>query len=1181
VGNGPSCPKRRAAGIRQRGRWLAGLCLGLALQAFGAETPPSAPATTTNTPPLAEDPGTNRVSVVNVQAPTSEGLNAEIAKIEADSGLDAKLKQTLLDHYRAASELLAAAEQNRQKAAALQAAIGSVPEEVNRLRQEIEALEVQAQAETNRLAGVNINGPLPELEQLLTRVKGEADASKAQLSKDEEALENRRKRPTSAIAEKNAAQEELRAAESELAAPVAPDVPPAVVRARRVLLEARRIAAGAEIAMIDQDLLAQSTQVDLLTARRSLRTRQIALGAQRQKALEQLVERRRSEAAQADRERTAQMQRDTLSDESAHPLIKELADENAALGDQRAAVLELNRRVSRTLEAEQEVQRQLEVSSESSRKQIEAAGLSETLAEILLVQRRRLESPRAVRRRMEDVREMTSTNALAQLLVDEELRKLVVLRDHLQVLLAERDDLPEEEAKQAALEEEGLEFLKTRQELLGGLQQSYGQLMKELQLLAGVQTTYLKDLEEYIGFLDEILMWTPSSAPLGLATLRDLPPALEWWTQPDHWNEAVDILGQRLSRSYAALGFLVILLLGLLVIRKRLLRLQDDVAVRTRRAANDSFQLTLKVLPVPILLAAPLPLVFGMIGLPLLSDVQAMSSEFVSAIGTGFSAMGLQSLLTLGIYELCRPGGLGHVHFRWKEENLQLVRRNIRWYLPLLLLVRFVTASSQVIGSEGSRESLGQILFLAGMGAGVVIVWRVVHPDHGIFRYLIRQRPKGLLARTRWLWFGLLLAHPVGLSVLAGMGYFYTALQLNIRTTLSVAMILAISLVYNLVIRWLFVRERHLALEQAMEKRANAIREEEVEADDKSGFGPIEEPEVSLGTIKTQTRQLLRVSLTLAVLAGLWVVWESELPALNYLHNFKLWSVTVGAEGASKLMPITLADALGAILVAMLTAVAARNLPGLLEIVVLQNLSLLPGSRYAITAISQYLVVALGTIITLGALGVRWSQLGWIAAALSVGLGFGLQEVVANFVCGILLFLERPVRVGDVVTVGDVTGVVSRIQIRATTVTNWERQEFIVPNREFITGRILNWTLSNPVNRVTVQVGVAYGSDVDRTREALQRAVEQQPLVLADPKPMVHFVGFGDSTLNFAVRVYLPDLDNRLSATHEVNRAIYLELARAGIEIAFPQRDIHVRSVEPVLRLGRSARKDSPGREAK
>ncbi|MEM6473929.1 MAG: mechanosensitive ion channel domain-containing protein, partial [Planctomycetota bacterium] len=183
-----------------------------------------------------------------------------------------------------------------------------------------------------------------------------------------------------------------------------------------------------------------------------------------------------------------------------------------------------------------------------------------------------------------------------------------------------------------------------------------------------------------------------------------------------------------------------------------------------------------------------------------------------------------------------------------------------------------------------------------------------------------------------------------------------------------------------------------------------------------------------------------------------------------------------------------------------------------------------------------------------------------------VGLGFGLQEIVANFVSGIILLLERPVRVGDVVTIGDVTGIVSRIQIRATTVTNWDRKELIIPNKDLITGKLLNWSLSSVVNRLTLSIGVAYGSDPDRIREILHQIVTGHPEVMEDPAPLINFDTFGDSSLNFMVRCYLPSLDKRLEVTHQLNTAIAREFEKEGIEIPFPQRDVNL-SVEERVRV--------------
>ena len=179
-------------------------------------------------------------------------------------------------------------------------------------------------------------------------------------------------------------------------------------------------------------------------------------------------------------------------------------------------------------------------------------------------------------------------------------------------------------------------------------------------------------------------------------------------------------------------------------------------------------------------------------------------------------------------------------------------------------------------------------------------------------------------------------------------------------------------------------------------------------------------------------------------------------------------------------MTVTLADVGLAAIIACVTFVAARNAPGLIEISILRRLPLDNSVRYAITTLASYAIVLVGVIVGCNTIGLRWSQIQWLATALTFGLAFGLQEMFANFVAGLIILFERPVRVGDIVTVDDTTGIVSRIRIRATTITNWDRKEYIVPNKEFITGKLLNWTLSDQVNRIVINVGIAYGSNTKR-----------------------------------------------------------------------------------------------------
>src|SRR5690606_10779634 len=203
-------------------------------------------------------------------------------------------------------------------------------------------------------------------------------------------------------------------------------------------------------------------------------------------------------------------------------------------------------------------------------------------------------------------------------------------------------------------------------------------------------------------------------------------------------------------------------------------------------------------------------------------------------------------------------------------------------------------------------------------------------------------------------------------------------------------------------------------------------------------------------------------------------VWQDMLPALSRFSNLPILPLRPEVKN-----PLTWGGLVQFLLVIAVTYIAVRNLPALVELAVLQRLQLDPGSRYAITSISRYVLVAIGMSMAYGALGFDPTSIQWLIAAMGVGLGFGLQEIFANFVSGIILLFERPIRVGDVVTLGDKTGAVSRIRMRATTIIDGDRKEYIVPNKDLITERLLNWTLSDGFNRIEIRVGVALGSDTD------------------------------------------------------------------------------------------------------
>ncbi len=275
---------------------------------------------------------------------------------------------------------------------------------------------------------------------------------------------------------------------------------------------------------------------------------------------------------------------------------------------------------------------------------------------------------------------------------------------------------------------------------------------------------------------------------------------------------------------------------------------------------------------------------------------------------------------------------------------------------------------------------------------------------------------------------------------------------------------------------------------------------------------------------------------------------------------------------------VDLSDLLLTLLLLFFTGIATRNVPGLLEIAVLARLPLDRGSRYAIRSIARYLILIIGTTIAFGAVGIGWGNIQWLAAAFTFGLAFGLQEIFANFVSGLIILLERPVRVGDIVTVAGIEGRVLRLQMRSTTIQDYDRRELLIPNKEFITGSLINWTLSDPISRLTITVGIAYGSDVDKARHLLLDVAERTAQVLEDPAPTVLFHRFGESSLDFELRVFIPHRDVWAPVTDAIHGAIDAEFRREGIEIAFPQRDLHVRSAPGLRDLPRPTSPAEPRR---
>jgi small-conductance mechanosensitive channel len=318
----------------------------------------------------------------------------------------------------------------------------------------------------------------------------------------------------------------------------------------------------------------------------------------------------------------------------------------------------------------------------------------------------------------------------------------------------------------------------------------------------------------------------------------------------------------------------------------------------------------------------------------------------------------------------------------------------------------------------------------------------------------------------------------------------------------------------------------------------------------------------SIASVRRHTSMLIHRTVGVAQFAGIvfWLGFTLEWfdlyqPALAAVLAVLRASLSVGT------LSVSLEGILVFVLAIWLATLASRFTRFVLEQDVYPRLALPRGVPGAISKLSQYVIVGFGIFVAFAAAGIDLSSLALLAGALGVGIGFGLQAIINNFVSGLILIFERPIQVGDTIDLEALRGSVTHIGIRASTVRTFDGAEVIVPNADLITGRVTNWTLSDRLRRIEVPVGVAYGTEPHRVRELLLEVARAQPDCLDQPEVVVLFQGFGESSLDFSLRFWTSNFENWLTIQSDATFAVHDALKAAGIEIPFPQRDLHLKSV--------------------
>ncbi|GMU46752.1 MAG: hypothetical protein AMXMBFR26_15340 [Porticoccaceae bacterium] len=1087
-------------------------------------------------------------AVTDERLPTEAEIAARIAAVQDDSAFPQAQRDKLLAEYRAALESVRETGRYRERVQELQREVTAAPAQIRDVERRLErgpdlpALDGSASYET--------------LDKLLAEAQVALSAAQTRALDARHRAEQLERAPPELQQAIKGARGEREAAARQLTALQPLQATTAERQARQQALRAAVAAKDAQLAALNAELETLAPRLDLATAQRRLADAEVEWTADRVARLQDLlsgrrgdvVDRVRREALQLTLQADAQPERVAAETRANVALAERLADLIAKLGE----VADQQRALRSRVEAIRELRA-------TAADQLEIAQLGGTLGRVLHQQRQQLPNlvPDAgeLRRRAEVI----ALARFAQL----ELRAELKAHERAGPQFADAlHDLPA--AEREVLRRQLREQWERRTGLLSRLDRTYTAYIADLGALDQLERELIGLAGDYAALLNRDLVWIADAPRLSWGwPLAAVSPLLAV-ADVGLWRQLAGAFAQGWERKPLVLALALLAVLAGFYYRPRLRVWLTELGESVGDPDRDRFGATLGALLLSFLLALPLPLALGFLALALRTGGDDQLA-FAAALARGLLDAALIALVLEFARVASRSGGLLDRHLGCHARMREVLLRSLRWLLPLLAVGALLVGATNLSGHH--VDTLGRAAFAIGAAALSLFIWRALHPETGLLaEYFVQARRHGWQWNLRRLWFGILALLPVAFGILALSGYYYTAQQLLSRFCATGLLLAAVVLGRQIALRGLALFEQRLARQQALARRDAARRrdeEKEIEAQGEATVEVAEAHEVDVGAVNVQVRVFLRVGLVLLLGSGLWWIWAELLPALAALREIVLWEYTSGSGDNQRLLAVTAAGLGLALLVAVITYLAARNLPGLLEVVVLQRFEVDAGARYAANAVSRYLIIVVGALVVINMLGLEWSKLQWLVAALGVGLGFGLQEVVGNFVSGLIILFERPFRIGDTVTIGSVSGTVTRIQIRATTITDWDRKELIVPNKMFITDQLVNWTLNDPVLRVVVRVGIAYGSDTELARRLLIEIAEANPRALADPAPQVWFMGFGESSLNFEVRVFVQGLPEILPATHELHEAIDAAFRRHGIEIAFPQRDLHLRTLDP------------------
>lgn len=824
-------------------------------------------------------------------------------------------------------------------------------------------------------------------------------------------------------------------------------------------------------------------------------------------------------------------------------VVRTISDENMLLSQSVAqSVTRLNQVTEQQRTVVSQIS-QVKQTLDTLDKQAQWLKMSTGLGEALRIQLSRMPEkpkPQQLDREMADIR-------LKRLHYDDQLDKLNQRKNDLlaiatDALTTEQSELFEQQVK-------------SQRELLASLISTSDSLVLEITKLKVSNNQLIDALSEVKDAAHRYFFWVADVNPLTLDfpidVAKDIHKVLSLNTFSELASASLVVLNTPIS-------FLIMLAAVLFTIfglraKRRFLKFLDRTANKIGNVTQDRFFLTTKTVFFSLLIAAPIPVLWAAAGYVL---QEAWDYPVAVALGSGVNAVSPILWAFMITASFAQTKGLFIAHFNWMPDRVASAMKYYRLSVWVIIPLVMALVAFDTYNEREFFATLGRICFIL-LCVALIIVTRSIHKAN--VPIYLDKKGSGDNLFNDFLWMALRFA-PWLAMIAACVGYLSTSLALLGRLEASVVIWFSLLLIYYIIRRWMFIQRRRIEFDRAKQRRAERIAQRQKNQEENAisntpntdNADVIDEPIIDLDVISARSLQLIRSILSMVAIISIILLWSELHSAFSFLENITLWSSSTILQGVEQIQRITLASLIISILTIVLTAQFVKDLPALLELGILQHLELAPGTGYAISTVTKYVVLMVGTMVAASFLGIDWSKVQWLVAALGLGIGFGLQEIFANFISGLILLFEKPIRIGDTVTIRDLTGTITKINTRATTLVDWDRKEIVMPNKAFITEQLINWSLSDSVTRIVITVPAEVNADSRLVIDILMDAASQCAYVLKDPPHDAFLVDIQEGIQLFELRVFAAETGHRMPLRNEIHQLILEGYRKHNLVLPFP-----------------------------